>query len=129
MDWRVAKHLQKWLSLPFLFFALRTRLLCSGRPASAVLVHKERGPATSMALRRLALFKKSALATRDYSSPPIGFPDSQRPWVQRYFFNEEARKGFCPPYMTNRLGRVGNVVAHHFFNEEGGQEKDFAHPT
>jgi hypothetical protein len=31
-----------------------------------------------MALRRLALFKKSALATRDYSSPPIGFPDSQR---------------------------------------------------
>jgi len=38
----------------------------------------ERGPATSMALRRLALFKKSARATRDYSSPPIGFPDSQR---------------------------------------------------
>ncbi|MDM8563592.1 hypothetical protein QUF54_09585 [Candidatus Marithioploca araucensis] len=38
-----------------------------------------------MALRRLALFKKSALATRDYSSPPIGFPDSQRLngfWVQ-----------------------------------------------
>jgi hypothetical protein len=31
-----------------------------------------------MALRRLAFFKKNALATRDYSSPPIGFPDSQR---------------------------------------------------
>jgi hypothetical protein len=27
-----------------------------------------------MALRRLALFKKSALATRDYSPPPIGSP-------------------------------------------------------
>jgi len=38
MDWRVSKHLQKGLSLPFLFFDHRARLSCSGRPASAVLV-------------------------------------------------------------------------------------------
>ncbi|MDM8561723.1 hypothetical protein QUF54_00035 [Candidatus Marithioploca araucensis] len=65
---------------PCPFCSLTTAPGCNAlaalRPLSSFT--KERGPATSMALRRLALFKKSALATRDYSSPPIGFPDSQR---------------------------------------------------
>jgi hypothetical protein len=44
-----------------------------------------------------------------------------------------ARKGLCPPYMAFLMRKVGKKrtlpTLHGFFNEEGGQEKDFAHPT
>ncbi len=35
------------------------------------------------------------------------------------------------PHFHRQPGRVGKrlFVCHQFFNEEGGQEKDFAHPT
>jgi len=75
---------------------------------------KERGPATSMALRRLALFKKSALATRDYSSPPIGFPDSQRLKLKRW---RETTEKSCPKrYMRMSFKKflLNHIVKNYF---------------